>query len=44
MQSISALSDVIKVDDFCWKYADISRTQGVCNMIYMSIVSYLGKV
>ena len=27
--------DITKVADFCYKNADVSRTQGVCHMIYM---------
>ena len=44
MQSISVFFDVTKVADFSWKNADISRTQGVCHMIYIIFGSSLGKV
>ena len=44
MQSISVFFDVTKVADFSLKNADISRTQGVCHMIYIIFGSSLGKV
>ena len=34
MQSISIFLDITKVADFCWKNADVSRTQKVCHVIY----------
>ena len=36
--------DTAKFDDFGWKNADVSRTQGVCNMIHIVFGSSLGKV
>ena len=35
MQSISVFLDKAKFTDFLWKSADVSRTQGVCHVIYM---------
>ena len=35
MQSLSAFFDIAKVADFHWKNADVSRTQGVCHVIYV---------
>ena len=35
---------ITKVSDFYWKNTDVSRTQGVCHVIYMFIGSSLGKV
>ena len=35
MQSTSELLDIGKFADFRWKHADVSRTQGVCHMIYI---------
>ena len=44
MQSISVFFDKTKVADFQQKNIDISRTQGVCRMIYIFFISSLGKV
>ena len=44
MQSISVFLDVTKFANFCWKNADVSRTQSVCHVIYMLFGSSLGKV
>ena len=35
MQSISVLSDIAKFDDFRWKNADISTTQGVRHVTHI---------
>ena len=35
MQSISVVLDIAKVADFRWKNADVSRTDGVCHVIFM---------
>ena len=44
MQSIHLFLDIAKFADFEWKIADISRTQGVCHVIHIFFVSFLGKV
>ena len=44
MQSISVFLDIAKFADFRWKNADVSRTQGVCHVIYIFFESSLGKV
>ena len=44
MQSIPVFVDIAKFANFQWKNADVSRTQGVCHMIYVFFGSYLGKV
>ena len=44
MQSISAFLDTAKFDDFRWKIADVSRTQGMRHLIHMFFGSSLGKV
>ena len=44
MQSISVFLDIAKFADFRWKNADVSRTQGVCHMIYIFFGSSLDKV
>ena len=41
---MSAFLDITKVPDFRGKIADVSRTQGVCHVIYMFFGSSLGKV
>ena len=33
-----------KLADYRWKNADVSRTQGVCQMIHISFGSSLGKI
>ena len=35
MQSIFVFLDITKFADFWWKNADVSRTQGVCQVIYI---------
>ena len=35
MQSLSVFLDITKVHDFRWKNANVSRTHGVCHMIYI---------
>ena len=41
MQSIPVSPDMLKVADFWSKNADVSRTQGLCHVIYGSC---LGKI
>ena len=36
--------DILKFADFRWKKSDVSRTQGVCHVIYVFFGSSLGKV
>ena len=43
MQSISAFLDITKVADF-WRKNAVSRTQGVCHVIYIFSGSSLGKI
>ena len=35
MQSIFVFCDIAKVAAFWWKNADVTRTQGVCQMIHI---------
>ena len=35
MESIPVFPDILKTADFRWKNADVSRTQGVCHVIYV---------
>ena len=44
MQSISVFPDILNVGNFRWKNADVSRTQGMCHVIYVFFGSSLGKV
>ena len=44
MQSIPVYPDILKTVDFWRKNTDISRTQGVCHVIYVFLGSSLGKV
>ena len=44
MQSIPVFPDILKISDFRWKNEDVSRTQGVCHVIYVFFGSSLGKV
>ena len=44
MQSVSVFLDISKSADFPWKNADVSRTHGVCHVIYIFFDSSLGKV
>ena len=44
MKSLSVFLDITKVADFQWENADVSRTQGVCHVIYIFFGSSLGKV
>ena len=37
-------TDITKIAEFRWKNADISRTQGMCHVIYVFFESSLGKV
>ena len=43
-QSIPVFPDIIKIADFRWKNADVSRTQVVFHVIYVLFGSSLGKV
>ena len=43
MHSISAFSDIAKFVDFQWKNADVSITQGVCQVIHIFFGSSLVK-
>ena len=42
--SIPVFLDILKIADFWSKNADVSRTQGVCQVIYVVFGSSLGKV
>ena len=42
MQAIYVFLDITKVADFRRKNADVSRTQGVCYVIYILFRSSLG--
>ena len=45
MESLSAFLDIAKFADFrLKKNTDVSRTQGVCNVIFIVFGSSLGKV
>ena len=44
MQSISVFLDITKFADFQGKNADLSRSQGMCHMIYIFFGFSLGKV
>ena len=44
MQSIFLFSDIAKFDDFGSKNADVSRTQGVCRVMYIFFGFFLDKV
>ena len=44
IQSICGFLDVAKFADFRLKNADVSRTQGVCHVIYVFFGTSLGKV
>ena len=44
MQSISVFLDIAKLADFPLKNTDVSRTQGVCHMIYIFFGSSLCMV
>ena len=43
MQFMSLLLDITKDADFWWRNADVNRTQGVCQVLYMFFGSSLGK-
>ena len=43
MQSISVFLDITKVADFRLKNTNVNRTQGVCDVIYISFESSLGN-
>ena len=43
MQFISLFLDITKGADFWWRNADVNRTQGVCQVLYMLFGSSLGK-
>ena len=44
MQSISIFLDIAKFTEFQWKNADLRRTQEVCHVIRIFVVSSLDKV
>ena len=44
MQSIPVFPNITKIANFWLKNADVSRTQGVCHVIYVFFESSLGKV
>ena len=44
IQFISIFLDISKFADFQRKNVDVSRTQGVCYMIYIFFGFFLGKV
>ena len=44
MQSISVFPDIRKFADFRRKNANVSRTQGVCHMIYRFFGCSLGNI
>ena len=44
MQFISAFLDIREVADSRWKNADVSRTQGVGQVIYILFETSLGRV
>ena len=44
MQSIPVFPDILKIANIRSKNADVSRTQGMCHVIYIFFGSSLGKV
>ena len=34
----------MKIADFQWRNADVSRTQGMCQLVYIFVGCSLGKV
>ena len=44
MQAIPVFSDMLKIRDFRWKNAHVSKTEGVCHVIYVFFGSSLGKL
>ena len=44
MQFLSAFRNIIKIANFWWKNADVSRAKGLCCMIHIFFGSSLGKV
>ena len=44
MQSLSVFLNITKIADFWVKNADVTRTQGVCHVIYTFFRSSLGKL
>ena len=44
MQSIFVFLDIAKFADFWYKNADVSRTQGMCHVIYVFFGPSLVKV
>ena len=44
MQSVSVFLDINKVADFPGKNADVSRTYGLCHMIYIFFGSSLRMI
>ena len=44
MQPIPVFPDITKIGYLWWKYADVSKTQGACHVIYVFFRSSFGKV
>ena len=44
MHSISLFLDITKIADLWWKNADLSKSYGVCHVVYIFFESSLGKV
>ena len=44
IQSMPVFLDTTKVADFQWKNIDVSRSQGVCHVVYMVFGSSFGKI
>ena len=44
MESITVFLDIVKFTDFWQKSADVSKTQGLCHVIYIVFGSCLGRV
>ena len=44
MQSTSVFLDIATFGNLWWKEADVSRTQEVCHVIHIFLVSSLGEV
>lgn len=38
------ITNMTKISDFWWKNTDVSRTEGVCHMIYIFFGSFLEKI
>ena len=44
MQPVPVFPDITKIGYLWWKYADVSKTQGACHVIYVFFGSSFGKV